>query len=968
MSRAIQKPKWAAVVTAVIVGAACVGRSLGSDVSPAVEPSNEMVPILPVAPSATAIPVKEPILPPRSAMLAGLLPLSSLGVDTFRLNHPTYDGRGVVIGILDSGVDAGVPGLAETSIGQAKILDLRDFSGEGRVPLEQISQPSSDTLAIGGRLLSGFGRVARLSRGPYYVGVFRELPLGRGRAADVNGNGTNTDTFPLVVAKSSSGWFVVTDSDGDASFANENPVRDYAVGRETFVFRSGPGSAVTGPMTLAVNLTEERRRPVLDLYFDNSSHGTHVAGIAAGHNMFDVAGFDGVAPGAQILGLKIANNARGGITVTGSILRAMNYAADYAQQRSLPLVLNLSFGVGNEYEGAAAIDSLVDEFALKHPEVLYVISAGNDGPGLSTAGFPGSSERALSVCALLPGVYAKLPRPGEELAPDVIAWWSARGGEVTKPDVCAPGIAFSNVPRWNTGEEIQPGTSFAAPQVAGAAALLQSALAERGRRARSVDLTRALMNTAGRPAGATVLDVGAGVPNVEAAYRWLMASHQAGVYSVRALSDDGSQSTFTGAYRRLGLASSADTIQRFVVNSVGGQPAARFVLHSDTDWLRAPPILEPAGEPDTITLTYDAATFSQPGVYVGTVWAVPATDTMAGPSFGLVNTVVVPRSLATPFETESELSAGGTDRYFFTVPEGVGGLEVRLFVTAPTNGTTLHLFEPSGQPNRDRSNVSAGGDEPATVNLSVSAEDLIPGVYEAVVTAPPADGVSYRLAAALPQLYVTSVGDGPAATVRNTGAATTATVSAAVVGATMVQRVGGSGSDPHIIRVTQPDWAERLVLDVSVPKAYWNLVTDFGVTVFDSTGAKLADGPIDYAFARQSIGLDSLGYDGDLLVELFPAYAHADPATSWAGDLRVSFMLGESLELATATDSSGAERRIGWGDDETFRFSPVPVEFSVPSGFEVLVEVTARPESGPRALRRGVVRKENTVLPLMGHS
>src|SRR3989442_1591290 len=82
--------------------------------------------------------------------------------------------------------------------------------------------------------------------------------------------------------------------------------------------------------------------------FDNNAHGTHVAGIAAGHTLFNVAGFDGVAPGAQLLGLKIANDARGGISMTGSIQHAMEYAARYAEQRHLPLVLNLSWGIGNE--------------------------------------------------------------------------------------------------------------------------------------------------------------------------------------------------------------------------------------------------------------------------------------------------------------------------------------------------------------------------------------------------------------------------------------------------------------------------------------------------------------------------------------------------------------------------------------------------------------------------------------------
>ena len=65
--------------------------------------------------------------------------------------------------------------------------------------------------------------------------------------------------------------------------------------------------------------------------FDVFGHGTHVAGIAAGHDIYGVSGFDGVAPGAQLLGLKIANGANGGITTTGSMVRAMDYAIRFAR-------------------------------------------------------------------------------------------------------------------------------------------------------------------------------------------------------------------------------------------------------------------------------------------------------------------------------------------------------------------------------------------------------------------------------------------------------------------------------------------------------------------------------------------------------------------------------------------------------------------------------------------------------------
>ena len=73
-------------------------------------------------------------------------------------------------------------------------------------------------------------------------------------------------------------------------------------------------------------------------------------------------------------------------------------------------MLNLSFGVGNEIEGTARIDQLIDSVLAAHPELVFTISAGNDGPGtLHRSGFPGSARRAITVGATLPG---ELPAAG----------------------------------------------------------------------------------------------------------------------------------------------------------------------------------------------------------------------------------------------------------------------------------------------------------------------------------------------------------------------------------------------------------------------------------------------------------------------------------------------------------------------------------------------------------------------------
>ena len=931
------------------LAAACGGGGAGRVARPATGPAPQAGPPTALGPAtgapaapADASRIAEPVVEPPLAFVLGLMPLRSTGVEAFRAAHPTYDGRGVLVAILDSGLDPSVAGLVTTSTGAPKILDLRDFSGEGRVALVPTTPGADGTVTIAGRVLQGAARIGRLTAAEtWYAGIFRELPLGPPPAGDVNGNGTNTDVFPVVVVKAMDGWVAFLDTNRDGSFEDEMPLHDYRQGRETVA----PG---THPLTLAANFGETGGAPILDLFFDTSGHGTHVAGIAAGHNLYNVAGFHGVAPGAQVIALKIANNARGGVTVHGSIVRAMEYAARFAAQRNLPLVLNLSFGVGNEHEGRALIDSMVDAFLVSHPQVVFAISAGNDGPGLSTLGFPGSAHLALSVGATYPGVFARAPQPGVAPAPDVLGWFSSRGGELAKPDLVTPGVAFSTVPPWATGDEIKGGTSMAAPHAAGLVACLVSAMAQEGRRVSASELMQALRVSA-RPFGAaSAVDQGAGTPALEAAYQWLRAGHQGSVYAVRAATGA------SAAYRRNGLAGPGDTVETFTVRHVAGQRAAEFVLRADAPWLAVPEAVEAAPRATSIPVVYRRAALAAPGVYVGSVTARNPRDLLAGPLFTLINTVIVPHDLGMrPLLDEGRsVRSGGVQRYFLRALQPGATLRATVVLPDSQQQATIRLYEPNGAPARSASeDVEIGAEAGGTAVITVRADDLVPGVYELDVVAPPLAGVTVTVRAELGPVALAPAPGGLEVSSARPGSVT-GRVTHHLVGGQRDYAVVGRGEPAETLFVRAPTWARRAEVDVQLPPELWDEFTDFTVTAYDSTGQQVPGGneAVNYAFGRLSFELPAWLAGGPLTVELYPAFARTT-GHPWRGAVQIRF-LGPLKPAGGGADLSvvaGGRAALALPDP------PPPAALALPAGFGALVETRVTAAGGAEAARRTVV-------------
>lgn len=880
----------------------------------------------------------EPVFPPRVAYDAGYLPLSATGVDQFRLRHPTYDGRGVLIGILDSGLDPGVDGLRKTSDGRPKVLDVRDFAGEGAVALKPVIPRLDGTIRVDDRTLMGAGRIARVTGSNlWYSGALRELSMGSLSAADLNGNGTNTDAFPVVVVKAIDGWVAFIDTNLDGTFEDETPLHDYRQGRETTALGEKP-------LTVAANFDEVNGHPVLGFVFDNSGHGTHVAGIAAAHNLFGVPGFDGVAPGAQLIGLKIANNARGGVSVTGSMQRAMAYAARFAEARGLPLVLNLSFGLGNEFEGRAAIDSIINAFLIAHPTVVFAISAGNDGPGLSTVGFPASADLALSTGAVLPGAFARSPYAAGPRARDVIGWWSSRGGELAKPDIIVPGVAFSSVPKFDTGGEVKGGTSMAAPHAAGLAACLVSAMEQEGRSVGAAEVTQALRVSGRRFAGANALDQGAGEPQLETAYLWLSAGHQGSQYLVRTAAGT------SAAFRRDGFAGPGDTLEVFRVRHVAGLRAAEFLLRSNVRWLSVPDSVTAGSVETAITVRYAAGSLVAPGVYMGSVSAWNPSDTLAGPLFTLVNTVVVPHDLAAhPLVDEARaIGPAKVQRYFLRVPEAGGTLRATVTLADSVGQrATARLYEPSGQPFRGADETPLGVRDPGSAQFVVRSEDLMPGVYELDVFSPPLALATATVRAELSPLTFDFGSDGLEIT--SSGASTVAgRVAVALLGAGRDFEVTGRGAVAETLTVRVPEWASILQIDVTMPPFQWNTLTGLAATEFDSSGQQVAQQSLTYSSGRQRLAIPANLRRRALAIELFPAFARPEGPHQWRATVRFRFLLAREQTAGDAKEIS-----VVPGGRIKVEMPELP-ELTLTEGFTPFVEVRVRPQKGPgvTAVRR----------------
>lgn len=504
-----------------------------------------------------------------------------------------YDGRNVTIAVIDTGVDPGHPDLLWTTDGKPKIVDYVDLSywddlleDYPFLPNKNVSGWFDTSMVVKAQdgVVTYAGRTFELpsnavsKSGNYHIGHVEEWGV------ELDGDwfnnpkkdpydGSHHDSWAgaiLVVDNQTPGVYdlVYVDTDDDGSFADEKPLR---------VYRTAPGPGNVGAWIWNETIGQKKNFVVSELDshgnwvilgYDMGDHGTHVAGTIAANGFIN-----GVAPGAQLMVIKVGTDFKGYIP-TEAIIDAFLYAAfgpdDEPNTGDEADAVSMSIGWTPIFQGWAPLedDANVLDYVAELTGIPFSISAGNEGPEINSIGSPADAFNAIAVGAYiekermdwLDQHMFNTPEYGEEffsvacagcnvtgdpvsgfgMTTDAVVGFSSRGPTDTgllKPEIVAPGDAImSTMPLTMLGSynpqgyhnaeptiayQYMQGTSMAAPHVGGALAILIGAYKEKYGVKPTVDMIKLSLELGADDLELPFSDQGFGALNITGAWNIL---------------------------------------------------------------------------------------------------------------------------------------------------------------------------------------------------------------------------------------------------------------------------------------------------------------------------------------------------------------------------------------------------------------------------------------------------------------
>ncbi|MFD0271769.1 S8 family serine peptidase [Streptomyces sp. NPDC127106] len=693
-------------------------------------------------------------------------PSFETGSVDFVAKNPQADGRGVTIGILDSGVDIAHPALQKTTTGERKIVDWVTAT-DPIVDNDATWRPQVTPVAPAGGSFTAGGQSWKAPEGSYQWSRFTESITANGdMKGDVNRDGDTTDRFGMLYDPAAGTVRVDTDQDND--FTNNEPMKPYKDGFQIGYFGTdNPATEVSERIPFVIQIRKDvpmdplggdwvgKKADFVNIGIIESEHGTHVAGITAANSLFG-GKMNGQAPGAKLVSSRACSWSGGCTNVAlteGMIDLVVNRGVD---------IVNMSIGglpALNDGNNARAelYKNLIDTYGVQ-----LVISAGNEGPGVNTIGDPGLADKVISVgAAVSKETWAANYGSGVTKNYNMFNF-SSRGpredGGFT-PTITAPGAAINTIQTWVPGQPVKEagyglpagygmlqGTSMSSPQAAGAGALLLSAAKQHNIKLTPAALRVALTSTAKKIADVPAHAQGSGLLDVNEAWESVQRDAKANEFTVKAPVDTAIDQFLktpgfgTGLYdREGGLKVGQKKVYNVVVTRTTG---VKYGTRHNLSWRNDDGTFKIIGGYDYVTLPLNKpvtikveANAKTAGVHSGILQL--DDETTEGIDKQILTTVVAAAPLAQPSFTLSDTSSvqrNSHKSYFVTVPQGAKTLEVALGGLAAGSQTRFISIHPYGVGVEDSATTQCypNYDNPANKcrpDLR-SYENPTPGVWE----------------------------------------------------------------------------------------------------------------------------------------------------------------------------------------------------------------------------------------------
>ncbi|CAH1153592.1 unnamed protein product [Phaedon cochleariae] len=681
------------------------------------------------------------------------------GVLSFLSKYPNYDGRGVVIAILDSGIDPGAPGLQKTSDGKTKIVERFDCSGCGDVNTtnivtsiegvittltgKKLKIPSSwnnpdNTYRIGvkhafdlypdrlkERMKSEYKKKSwdeshrlKISEATRDIAEF-EIKLNNANLKDTeklekenleakldilnNLEKKYNDVGPVydcILFHDGQKWVCCVDTTEDGDLTKCPLLGEYSVTHEY--------APLTDLDQLNFSINVHDNGNVLELVGVCSSHGTHVASIACGY-FPDSPEQNGVAPGAQIISLTIGDGRLGSMETGTALIRAMIKITELKKTMDVH-VINMSYGEFAHWVDAGRVGDLVNEIVNRYG-VIWVSSAGNNGPALGTISTPSDSinEPIISIGAYVSPEMMLAEYAMRQKLPGSPYTWSSRGPTIdggVGVHVCAPGGAITSVPNFTLRySQLMNGTSMASPHAAGVVCVLISGLKQQNLPYSPYNVRRALENTATFLEGVEIPAQGSGLIQTEKAFEYLTTYHDAEERDVRFQIQCGSSNS-KGIYIRSKQYTTSHifkvSIEPHFLDS-DNVPAdkkiyynQKFVLTCVADYISYPMHLDLSNLARMFAVTIDTSTLVE-GLYSTFINGYDVKCIEKGPVFKIPVTIVQPKAIVEPkhtvFYRDVNFKPNTIKRHYYTVPNMATWALLRLTSDESNGRFVIHTLQ-----------------------------------------------------------------------------------------------------------------------------------------------------------------------------------------------------------------------------------------------------------------------------------